>query len=302
MEPIGHRRQGLTGVEALRHVIDEALDERGDREDLLERRQSVADADLDGAPVRCGADVPADLVDVVDDSGGEHIVDVLLVVRPLIELERQTCRRQLLEHHRPVRGIAGVRAAPERRRRGQRLQVRDIGEQCVDDRQHLVARVDADVDMDTEDQHVPTPPLGAVDEFEVTVLRSDLLRLPLRERVGARRHQFDSARFGELPHSTHRGGQILGDGRHLGMDTGDELDRVRQHLTDDLLLELGRVLGHIRQQSLGSRGQVQAARVQQSQFPLDTEGGAGRACEIDHDPIIIARARFPGLGGQIRAV
>ena len=86
VEPVGHRRQGLTGIEAGRHVIDEALDERGDREDLLERRQSVADSDLDGAPVWGGADVPADLVDVVDDSGREHVVDVLLVVGPLIEL------------------------------------------------------------------------------------------------------------------------------------------------------------------------------------------------------------------------
>ena len=110
--------------------------------------------------------------------------------------------------------------------------------------------------------------------------------------MSACRHQLDPARLGQLPQRPDRGGQILGDGRHLGMHAGDEFDGVRQHLTDDVLLELGRVLGHIRQQGLGSRGQVQAARIQQSQFPLDTEGGAGRACKIDHGSIIMARTRF----------
>ena len=185
MEPIRHRRQRLTGIETGGEVIDEALDERGDSGDFAQARHRIADPHLDRAPLGRWADVPADLVDLIDDTGGEHVARIRLVISPGIELIRQPGRRQLLEHHRPVRGVARVLPGPERRRCTHRLQMRHVGQQRIQDRQHLVPVVDPDMRVQAEDEHVPAPPLGAVDELGVAFGLGDLLVLPAREWVGA---------------------------------------------------------------------------------------------------------------------
>src|SRR5699024_12258476 len=46
VEPVGHSRQRLSRVEAGGEVIDEALDECGDREDLLQGRSEEHTSEL----------------------------------------------------------------------------------------------------------------------------------------------------------------------------------------------------------------------------------------------------------------
>ena len=62
-----------------------------------------------------------------------------LEVGPGVELERQPGRRQLLEHHRPVAGVAGVGAGPDGGGGGERLEVGVPLEQAGDDRHRVVA-------------------------------------------------------------------------------------------------------------------------------------------------------------------
>ena len=233
---------------------------------------------------------------MVDDAGLEHVGDVLLVRLPRVELEGQARGRQLLEHHRAVRGVPGVRPTPERGGGAERLEVRNVGEQCIEDREHLVPGVDADVDVDAEDEHVPAPPLGATDEFEVPVLRSDLLHLPLCEGVGACRHELDPAGLGERAQRPHRGREVIGDVGDCGVDTGDEFDRVRKHLADDPLLELGSAFGDVGEEGLRCGREIQALTVEQSEFPFDTDGGTGGVSEIDHGPILVGQGAWSVRG------
>ena len=105
----------------------------------------------------------------------------------VLELERQPGRRQLLEHQRPVGGVAGVDAGPDRRGRRERLQVRVVVEQRGEHRHHPVALGQADVHVHAPDQHLPAPPLGAVDQLLVAVAGGELLLGPRRRTGGCRR-------------------------------------------------------------------------------------------------------------------
>ena len=127
--PRRHGRQLLTGVQPTVQIDDQAVRQRGQCTEFAEVGDAVEDADLDRAEMRGRPDVPTDLVHVVDDAGLLLVVDEALPLRPGLEVERQTGRRQLLKHHRPVAGVPGVLAVPVRRRRRQRQQVRIVVEQ-----------------------------------------------------------------------------------------------------------------------------------------------------------------------------
>ena len=67
----------------------------------------------------------------------------------------------------------------------------------------------------TPDQHLPSPPLGALDQLGVARRVGELLGRPLRERVGARAEQLHAAVVHDLADRAQRRAQIvhrLGDG------------------------------------------------------------------------------------------
>ena len=128
--PRRHRRQRLAGGQPGVEVDDQAVHERDQRGEVGEGRDAVADPVLEGAEVRRRAGRPSgsrsssSITPVVSWSCDER-----LELRPRRELERQPGGRQLLEHQRPVGGVAGVDAGPDRRGRRERLEVRVVVQQ-----------------------------------------------------------------------------------------------------------------------------------------------------------------------------
>lgn len=143
--PGRHGRQRLVGLQPAVQVDHQAVRQRHQRGQLVQVGHAVADPHLQRAQVRGRPDVPTDFVDVVDDAGLLLVVDEALELRPGLELERQPGGGQLLEHHRPVAGVARVHPGPPRRGRRQRQQVRVVVQQRRHDRHHLVRRGDPDV-------------------------------------------------------------------------------------------------------------------------------------------------------------
>ena len=95
-------------------MLDEDVGEGREDADLSGVRRRVVHAVLDRAESRRGADIPADLVEALNDARTDHVVRVGLQVLPRVELTRDTGGGQLLEDHRAVGGVAGVLACPER--------------------------------------------------------------------------------------------------------------------------------------------------------------------------------------------
>ena len=210
--------------------------------------------------------------------------------RPGRELERQPGGRQLLEHQRPVRRVAGVHAGPDRRRRRQRLEVRVVAQQRREHRHHPRRVRHPDVHVHAPDQHLPAPPLGAVDQLLVAVALGQLLPGPRRERVRARAEQVESevvpGRYDDLerpPQVGHRLG-------HGAADAGDDLDGVLQQLLVQPL--------RVRQPGLGPgeevRGvvaQVAGLPVDQRELPLHAERRLGRGVEVDPHPVRVPQGQ-----------
>lgn len=90
-----------------------------------------------------------------------------------------------------------VSPPPEGRGRRERLQLCEHREQCTHDGEHLVAGFDADVYVNAKDQHLPPPPLGAIDQGRVALLIGDLLVVPACERVSPRAHEFHAKRVSD---------------------------------------------------------------------------------------------------------
>lgn len=106
-------------------------------------------------------------------------------------------------------------------------------EQRAHDRQDLALVLDPDVHVHPEDEHLPTPPLGPVDEGVVPLLVGDLLVGPACERVRAGAHQLHPQRVGHGPQLTDGALDVprrTGDGL---VDAGDDLDCVEQQLLLD---------------------------------------------------------------------
>ena len=148
-------------------MLDEDVGEGREDADFSGVRRRVVHAVLDRAESRRGADIPADLVESLNDARTDHVVRVGLQVLPRVELTRDTGGGQLLEDHCAVGGVAGVLACPERRRRGDRLQVAQVGCERSLDRQDLRAVFDADVHVDAVQEHLVAPVGGALDELGV---------------------------------------------------------------------------------------------------------------------------------------
>ena len=230
--PRRHRRQRLAARPAAR---------RGRRPGTGRSATSAARSSNEETPSqtrfsrvpRCGAgpQVPADLRQHLDHAGRELVVGVRLELLPGLEVERQPGGRQLLEHQRPVRRVAGVHPGPDRRGRRQRLQVRVVAQHRGQHRHHPRPVRHADVHVHAPDQHLPAPPLGAVDQLLVAMPLGQLL-LRSTTRTGACRR-----RTGPRPSSSPAGTTTASVSRRsviasstVVADAGHHLDGVAQQL------------------------------------------------------------------------
>ena len=150
-------------VELDRH----GLEERGEGDRLLDPHRHVADAELEGVEERVRADVPPDLLAVVDAVGLDQQLDVVVVLGEAAEVVRDAGAREAVEDHAAVRLEAGVAALPEGRVGGQREEVRQEVARLVHDVDRRLAVVDADVDVQAEDQVRPRHLLQVFDDLLV---------------------------------------------------------------------------------------------------------------------------------------
>ena len=278
---LGRCRQGVAAVELGVELLDQALRQRGDRADLVEGRQPVADAQLHGAEARVRPDVPPDLAHALDGVGGDQRLHVGLELVPAGELVGQPRRRHGLEDLRARRRQARVAADPERRGRRQREEVRQVLAQRVDDGDRLVRRPDADVHVDAEDLQPAGQPLHPLDQLEVALLRRDELRLPVGERVGARAHEAEPAAVGGGGDLGERAGQVGLGLLDRGADAGDDLDRRLEQLVLGLRVLLGAVGPDLLEDLHRPGRQLPGLPVDELQLPLHAEAGAGRGLERD---------------------
>ena len=203
--------------------LHDRLEERGDRDDVLEARDRVAHAHLDRAEARVRADVPPDVRVVGDAAGALELADDLGVVGVVAEARRRPGAGERGEHHLAARRQPRRLAAPERRRRGQREHLRQVHEQPVHHLDRLLRIVHRDVHVHAEDQLAPGDVLQLVDEGAVPVARGDALSLEERERMRAGRAE--AAAFcardvrdvaAQLRQRAHHVGRSAADGRrHL---------------------------------------------------------------------------------------
>ncbi len=114
---------------------------------------------------------------------------------------------------------AGVATFPERRIRRQRQQQRQVSQHAVADHDRFVARIDADVDMQSEGDESAGHVLHQIDEFVIAIVDGDFLIPPRRERVRGRPEQFQSQLVGG-------GGQVLQFARQILAHVSDRATDV----------------------------------------------------------------------------
>ena len=107
--PRRHDVQLPAAVQGAREALHQALGERCNARQLGEVGGGVAGPHLDRAQTRRGPHVPADLGEVLDDAGVDHVPGVGLELVPGVQLVGRPGCGQLLEHHCSVVGVAGKR-------------------------------------------------------------------------------------------------------------------------------------------------------------------------------------------------
>lgn len=211
----------------------QALCEGSQCPDFVQGGETVADARFDGAKPRGGTHIVAKLVDVLHDSGLELVGDETFVGLPIGQLRRDSGGGELLEHHGAVGGVSGEPSIPPGAGGRERLKVRLVAQELLDDWQCGVLAVHADMDVNTVDQHLTAPPLGPIDQPAIAIiLRVGLCRSGLKG-VGSRAEQAhmcrgDPAEQGaELMELRERRGDRV-------MYPGDEFNGVLEKLPVDV--------------------------------------------------------------------
>ena len=164
---------------------DDGLAQRGDGDGLFQAHRHVADAELERREMRMRADVPPDLLRVVDAVGADQQVDIVFEFATSCDKVGNVGARELVEDFAAVRLQAGVHAQPERRVGGERQDVRQEVARAVHDLDGRLAVLDADVHVQSENQVGARDHLQVFHDDAVALVGIDLLLVPLRERMRA---------------------------------------------------------------------------------------------------------------------
>ena len=261
----------LAGVEVLGQLLDHRLDQRRQRERVLDVRLRVHRADLDRAEVRVRPHVVPEPGVVLHHAGVDHEADPALVVRPAVVVRRDADARELAEDRHPGRGQAGVVAAPERRVGAEGEQDRHVHAHPVGDVDRLLGIVEPDVDVQPEDDLLARDEAQLVDEVAIARRGGDPLVLPARQRVRAGRADAQLLVLGDVVNLTSQRPQRGRGLAHVRARIGRDLEHGLHQFRLDLAV--GRVLDQI----LDGVDQRVARRIQDHQLLLDPDRVRGAA-------------------------
>src|SRR3954453_541209 len=283
--PLTWRNDRHAGVDLLVDALHEALHQRADGADFLQRRYSVADAQLHGAEVRVWPYVPPDLADRRDRLRRHERVHELLEVGPVDDDGRKARGRQSLEDLYPARRQPGVVTFPIRARRRERQQMREVELQRVRDHDRLLRRPDADVIMDPEDLEALGRPLHLLDELPVAGVGTDRLLVRMRERVASGRDQLEPACLCRGAELVDRLAQVLlGLGR-VRAYPGDHLDRALEQLVIGLGVQaVGVAPTQLFEDLAGRAHQRSRLAVHERELHLDAQTRPLGGAELDLHP------------------
>ena len=141
--------------------------------------------------------------------------------------------------------------------------------------------VDADVNVDAPDHHLPSPPLGAVEQAVVALVGRDLLVVPLRERMRPRAHQLDPQRVDDAADEPDELLEVGDRRRNRAVHGAHELDGVQKELVGDLRMLAAVRRPELPEHVLGDVHEVAGGPVHQRQLPLHADGGAFGFREFD---------------------
>src|SRR5688572_28392236 len=172
----------VPGVELVQ-LDHDGLAQGGDHHRRFRLGGDVADPEFERAERRMRADVPPDLLGVVDASEVDEQLHVLFVLAPGFEVIGHAGARKAPEYGGAVRLQSGVATHPERRARRQREQVRQKVPRHVEQVDHRLAIGDRNVHVQTENQQGAGEVLQLLDDAVVADARGEHLILPVRERM-----------------------------------------------------------------------------------------------------------------------
>ncbi len=175
----------LARLVVLGQLLDHRLDQRGEGERVLDVGLRVHRADLDRAELRVRADVVPEVGVVGHHAGVDHEADAALVVGPVLVVGRDADAREGAEDRHPRGGQPGLVRAPVGRVGAQGEQDRHVHAHPVGDVDRLLGIVDADVDVQPEDDLLAGDEAQCGDQVAVARVGGDPLLLPERERVRA---------------------------------------------------------------------------------------------------------------------
>ena len=155
--------------------------------------------------------------------------------------------------------------------------MREVVDQAVQDGQGLVAAVQPHMDVDAVNDHLPSPPLGPVDELGVTRLVRHRLQLRRAERVAARAEQLHAHGIGDFADGGDGAAEVFfGFGSGLA-DPRDQFHGVEQQFLLDVrvfvvFVEFRVPGGHAAEHLVGYGSELARLPVHQCKLPLNTEG------------------------------
>ena len=152
----------------------------------------------------------------------------------------------------------------------------EIRQQGTTDRQNFVTVFNPDVHVDAIDQHLPTPPLGAINQRCVTFFVGDFLMRPAGERMGSCTHQLDPERIGNVANFIDAVLQIPACLADRAAYARHDLDRVEQQLLTNMwVLATMRRPNRIKDR-LSHLAQITTVAVDKRKLPFDAHRRAFR--------------------------
>ena len=216
---------------------DDGLHDRGEADGFVHSHRDVAHAELQRVEERVEADVPPDLLRVVDAPGLDEQVDVAVELLDGLEQVGDAGARKTLEDLQAVGGEAGVAADPERRVGGQREDVRQEIARGVLELDGGLAVGHADVDVQAEDEVGAGDLLEIVQHALVALAGGDLLVNPVGKRVRAGGGDAEAGLFRQAGQVAAEAGDGAARAGDVVADLGADLDDRLVQLGPDALLE-----------------------------------------------------------------